>query len=296
MLWIYLLVVELCSPVRVLVWTIGNLRTQMPDEWSQQKMVWAFLDIQLSQAQVVNVSVQMKGQQWERIASSFDYQKSSCRFSGVKAYSSPPWPPYFLPFFLTQPIRWHLENREEIRLTYPGQEMMAGDWVQPSPTTIFNFLPNLFAPLHTTETTLLSLQQRLLAALWDTQVCSASEFAWSFLAPASYLSSYLCRMLQPKWWNHLLKLLLWANSAALLSVKVPRVTSELNDQDPFLLCSVLSPCILSETWAHTSLFRSLLLPHLNCNEEETPRGPVEATWVTEGQVFRTSCSRYLQTV
>lgn len=114
---------------------------------------------------------------------------------------------FFYLFFLTQPIRWHLQNRKEIHLTYPGQEMMAGEWVQPSPTTIFNFLPNLFASLHAPETTLLPLQQRLLAVLWDTQVCSASEFAWSFLGPASYLSSYLCRMLQPKWWNHLLKLL-----------------------------------------------------------------------------------------
>lgn len=48
MLWIYLLVVEMFSPVSVLVWTIGSLRTQMLDEWSQQKMVWAFLGIQLS--------------------------------------------------------------------------------------------------------------------------------------------------------------------------------------------------------------------------------------------------------
>lgn len=53
MLWIYLLAVELFSPVRVLVWTIGNLRTKMPDESSQQKMVWAFLSIQVSQVQVI---------------------------------------------------------------------------------------------------------------------------------------------------------------------------------------------------------------------------------------------------
>lgn len=143
----------------------------------------------------VNVCFQMKGQQWERTASSFDYRKSSCGFSGVKAHSSPPWQPYFCLFFLTQPICWHLENREERCLTYPGQEMMAGQGVQPSPATIFNFLPNLFAFLHAPGTSLLSLQQRLLAVLWETQVCSTSEFAWSFLAPASYLSSYPCRML-----------------------------------------------------------------------------------------------------
>lgn len=125
----------------------------------------------------------------------------------MKAHSSPPWPPYFLSFFLTQPIRWPLENREGIRVTFPGQEMMAGERVQPSPTAIFNFLPNLFAPFHTPETTLLSLQLRLLAAPWHTQVCSTSEFAWPFLAPASHLSSYLCSMLQPKWWNPILKLL-----------------------------------------------------------------------------------------
>lgn len=79
MLWIYVLAVELFRPVRVLVWTIGNLRTQMPDERSQQKMVWAFLGIQLSQVQVIplNVSVQMKGQRWERIAFSFDYLKAA---------------------------------------------------------------------------------------------------------------------------------------------------------------------------------------------------------------------------
>ena len=209
-LWVYLLAVELFSPVRVLVWTVGNLRTQVPDEWSQQKMVWAFLGIQLSRVQVM--ALWMCLSRWEatdgkKIASSFNYQKSSHEFSGVQAHSSPPWPPYFLSFFLTQPIRWHLENRDEVRLTYPGQEMMAGKWVQPSSTTIFNFLPNLFAPLHIPETTLLSLQQRLLAVLWDTQVHSTGEFAWSFLAPASYLSSYPCRMMQHKWWNCLLKLL-----------------------------------------------------------------------------------------
>lgn len=92
------------------------------------------------------------------------------------------------------------------------------------------------------------------------------------------------------------KAALWENPAAFLSMKVPHDTSELNDQDPFPLCSMLWPFILSETWVHTSLFHSLLLPNLNCNEEETPRGPVEATWVTRGQVFRTSCSRYLHTV
>lgn len=92
------------------------------------------------------------------------------------------------------------------------------------------------------------------------------------------------------------KAALWANPAAFLSMKVPHVTSELNGQDRFPLCSVLWPFILGETWAHTNLFLSLLLPYLNYSEEETPRGPVEATWVTQGQGFRTSRSRYLQTV
>lgn len=96
---------------------------------------------------------------------------------------------------------------EQICLACPGWEMMAGDWVQPSPTTSFNFLPNLFASLRAPETTLLTLQQRLVAELWDTQVCSNSEFTGSFLAPSSYLSSHLRRMLQLNWWNYLLKLL-----------------------------------------------------------------------------------------
>lgn len=110
----------------------------------------------------------------------------------------------------------------------------------------------------------------------------------SFLLP---LQNAATQMMKPP-----TKTALWANPAAFLSTKVPHVTSELNDQDAFPLCTVLWPFILSETWVHTSLFRSLLLPHLNCNEEETHRGPVEATWVTQGQFFRTSCSRYLQTV
>lgn len=51
--WIYLLVVELFSPVRVLVWTTENVRTQRPDERSQQNVLRAFLSVQLSQVQVI---------------------------------------------------------------------------------------------------------------------------------------------------------------------------------------------------------------------------------------------------
>lgn len=149
---------------------------------------------------------------------------------------------------------------------------MAGEWVQPSLTS-----SQIFTSLHTPETTLKTTASSAKTVLLYCNVAATrSLYQWVCVVLSGSCTSPFLLTLQNAA-THMMKsptkTSQRANPAAFLSFTVPHVISELNNQYPFPLCSVLWLFILSDTWAHTSLACSFLLPHLNCNEEETPRGP-----------------------
>lgn len=239
----------------------------------------------------VNVAIPMEGQQWERIASSFHYQQSSCGSSGVKGHSSPPWPPYaFYLFSLHHPLggTWGTE----VCLAYSGQQMMARDWVQPSATTIFNFPRDLFAHLHTPGTTLLLFSK---------------EF---WLHCETYRSALWVSLHGPFWFLHLIFPLTsaehrkpddkTAHGQILLLFSLWRCCMlHLNSVIKTLFSSAMPCALATDSERELGTYQYFLFSSIPTSQLQLRRNSQRSTgshMVAQGQVFRTRCRRYLQMV
>lgn len=220
---------------------------------------WAYSSPMVS-CRSVNVAVPMEGQQWERIASSFQYQQSSCGSSGVKGHSSPPWPPYAFIFFPyathwvapgEQRYVWHALDRRwwhESECSHLPQPSLTSPETSLHTSTLLEQL--CFSSAKTFGCTVRPTGQ---LHEWVCMVLSSSCIL-SFLLPLQNIETRVIKLLMGKFCCFSL----YGGAACYIWTQWPR---------PFfpLQCRVLWPLILRENWAHTSIFCSLLFPHLNCN-------------------------------